>query len=129
MSFANYVPKGLKWIECECGIGGKNYPICYIPKHNPMQDALEKRKKTTYVKLTLPNTGDELKVVIWVSRTPEQFLLHVYTAIHMCKQMGLDANFSNTENAVMTAKLDAKLVKMEYAHVCSSEKKKNKSNN
>ena len=94
-----------------------------------MQDALEKSKKTRYFKLSLPNTGKELKAAIRAFWTPEQFLLHVHTAIHMCKQMGLDANFSNTENAVMTAKLDAKLVKMEYAHVCSSEKKKNKSNN
>jgi hypothetical protein len=46
MSFAKSVPKGLKWIECKCGIRGKNSPVCYIPEHNPVQDALEKSKKT-----------------------------------------------------------------------------------
>ena len=47
-------------------------------------------KKTTYFKLTLPNTGNDLKVAIWVSRTPDQFLLHVHTAMHICKQLGLE---------------------------------------
>ena len=78
-------PKGLKVVECECGVGGKNAPIRYIPEQDPVQDALEKSKKTTYFKLTLPNTRTELKVAIWASRTPEQFLLHVRTAMHVCK--------------------------------------------
>ncbi len=55
-----------------------------------MQDALDKTKKTMYFKLTLPNTGNKLKVAIWASRTPEQFLLHVHTAMHVCKQLGLE---------------------------------------
>jgi hypothetical protein len=121
-------PKGLKWIECERGIGGKNSPVRYIPEQDPVQDALEKSKKTTYFKLTLPNTGNELKVAVWVSGTPEQFLLHVRTAIHVCKQLGLDANFADTEKAVTTVELDAKLAKTECAQVRSSEKKKNKGN-
>eukprot|EP00804_Cyclotella_cryptica_P014598 CCRYP_012646-RA/>CCRYP_012646-RA protein AED:0.41 eAED:0.41 QI:87/1/0.5/1/0/0/2/0/78 len=49
-------PEGLKWIECERGIGGKNPPVRYIPEQDPVQDALEKTKKTTHFKLTLPNT-------------------------------------------------------------------------
>jgi len=73
MSSMKAFPKGLKWIECERGIGGKNSPVRYIPE----QDALEKNKKTTYFKLTLPNTGNELKVAVWVSGTPKQFLLHI----------------------------------------------------
>ena len=79
MSFAKAIPKGLKWMECEHGVGGKNFPMCYIPKQDPMQDALEKNRKTTYFKLTLLNTGNALKVAIWVPGTPEQFLLHVHT--------------------------------------------------
>jgi hypothetical protein len=94
----------------------------YIPEQDTMQDALEKSKRTTYFKLTFPNTGNKLKV------NPEQFLLHVHTDIHVCKQMGLDTNFANAEKAVTTAELDAKLAKMEYAQVCSSKKKKNKGN-
>eukprot|EP00804_Cyclotella_cryptica_P018736 CCRYP_007218-RA/>CCRYP_007218-RA protein AED:0.43 eAED:0.44 QI:0/0/0/1/0/0.5/2/0/225 len=52
-------------------------------------------QKTTYFKLTLPNTGNELKVAVWASGTPEQFLLHVRSAIHACKQMGLDTDFGS----------------------------------
>eukprot|EP00804_Cyclotella_cryptica_P006157 CCRYP_020820-RA/>CCRYP_020820-RA protein AED:0.47 eAED:0.47 QI:159/1/0.5/1/0/0/2/0/56 len=56
MSSVKASPKGLKWVECERGIGGKNSPVRYIPEQDPVQDALEKTKKTTYFKLTLPNT-------------------------------------------------------------------------
>eukprot|EP00804_Cyclotella_cryptica_P022796 CCRYP_005013-RA/>CCRYP_005013-RA protein AED:0.48 eAED:0.48 QI:0/-1/0/1/-1/1/1/0/59 len=57
MSSVKAFPEGLKWVECERGIGGKNSPVRYIPEQDPVQDALEKTKKTTYFKLTLPNTG------------------------------------------------------------------------
>ena len=59
-----------------------------------MQDALDKTKKTTYFKLTLPKTENELKVAIWASGTPEQFLLHVRTAMLICKQLGLETKES-----------------------------------
>ena len=62
------VPKGLMWIECECGVGGKNSLICYIPEQDPVQDTLEKSKKTTHFKLNfklkLSHTRNELKVAI-----------------------------------------------------------------
>eukprot|EP00804_Cyclotella_cryptica_P002680 CCRYP_009594-RA/>CCRYP_009594-RA protein AED:0.31 eAED:0.31 QI:0/-1/0/1/-1/1/1/0/84 len=61
MSSVKAIPKGLKWVECEGGVGGKNSPIRYIPEQDPVQDALAKDKKTTYFKLTLPNTGNEVK--------------------------------------------------------------------
>ena len=110
--------------ECESSVGGKNSPVHYIPEQDPMQDTLKKSNKAMYFKLTVPNMGNELKVVIWTYGTPEQFLLHVHTAIHVCKQLGLDANFANTEKADTTVKLDAKLVKTEYVQVHSSEKTK-----
>jgi hypothetical protein len=53
MFFAKSVPEGLKLSECKRGIGGKNSPICYIPEKGPIQEALEKNKKTNYFKLTL----------------------------------------------------------------------------
>eukprot|EP00804_Cyclotella_cryptica_P013262 CCRYP_007026-RA/>CCRYP_007026-RA protein AED:0.47 eAED:0.47 QI:176/1/0.5/1/0/0/2/0/56 len=56
MSSVKAIPEGLKWVECERGVGGKNSPIRYIPEQDPVQDALAKDKKTTYFKLTLPNT-------------------------------------------------------------------------
>ena len=82
MSFAKSVPKGLKLSECKPGIGGKNSPICYSPKKDPVQEALEKNKKTNYFKLTLPHMGSELKVTLRASGTPEQFILHVCSANH-----------------------------------------------
>ena len=64
MSFAKSVPEGLKLLECERGIVGKNSPICYIPQKDPVQEALEKNKKTNYFKLMLPHMGSELKVML-----------------------------------------------------------------
>ena len=113
----------LKWLECERRVGGKNSPICYIPEQDPVQDALEKSKKTTYIKLTLPNTGNELKVAVWVSGTPEQFVLHIRSVIHAYKQMGLDAKFAETEQTVIHTELKAELAKEEYVKLRSSKKK------
>ena len=74
MSFAKSVPEGLKLSECDKGVGGKNSPIRYIPEKDPVQEAIKKSKKTNYFKLTLPNTGSELKVALWASGTPERSL-------------------------------------------------------
>eukprot|EP00804_Cyclotella_cryptica_P015307 CCRYP_005411-RB/>CCRYP_005411-RB protein AED:0.38 eAED:1.00 QI:0/0/0/1/0/0/2/0/442 len=97
MSSVKAFPEGLKWIECERGTGGKNSPVRYIPEQDPMQDALEKTKKTTYFKLTVPNTGNKLKVAVWASGTPE----------HVQENAGLDTSFTGAEKPVKTAKLDA----------------------
>jgi hypothetical protein len=115
MSFAKSVPKGLKLSECEQGIGGKNSPIRYIPEKDPVQEALEKNKKTNYFKLMLPHMGSELKVALWASGTPEQFILHVRSAIHACKQMEHGVKFSNAKEAVANAILDLEIKKEEYA--------------
>jgi hypothetical protein len=106
MSFAKSVPKGLKLLECERGVGGKNSPIRYIPEKDPVQEALEKTKKTNYFKLILPNTGSELKVALWASRITEQFILHMHSAIQACKQTEHDIKFLNAKEAVATAILD-----------------------
>ena len=84
MSLAKLI-EGLKVLECKYGMGGKNSPIHCITEQDPVQDALDITKNTMYFKLTLPNTGNELKVAIWASGTPEQFLLHIHTAMHVCK--------------------------------------------
>jgi len=128
MSFAKSVPEGLKLLECERGIGGKNSPIRYIPKKDPVQEALEKTKKTIYFKSTLPNSSSKLKVALWASGTPEQFILHVGSAIHACKQMEHDIKYLNTEEAVAMANLDLDIKKEEYMQVCTLEKRKNKRN-
>jgi hypothetical protein len=126
MSFAKSVPKGLKLWECEQGIGGKNLPIRYIPEKDPVQEAPEKTKMTNY--LTLLNTSSELKVALWASRTPEQFILHVRSAIHTCTKMEHDVKYLNAEEVVATANLDLDIKKEEYAQVRTSEKRKNKGN-
>jgi len=118
-SFAKSVPEGLKLSECEQGIEGKNSPICYIPKKDPVQEALEKNKKMNYFKLMLPHMGSELKVTLWASETPKQFILHVRSAIHTCKQMKHDIKFSRAEEAVANAILNLEIKKEEYAQVCS----------
>ncbi len=74
-----------------------------------MQDDLEKTKKTTYFKLTLLNTENNLKEAISVSGTSEQFLMHVCTAVHVCKQIRLYTNHTNALMVLEAAyyKLDA----------------------
>jgi hypothetical protein len=106
----------------------KNSPIRYIPEKDPVQEAIEKTKKNNYFKLMLPHTSSKLKVILWASRTPKQFILHVRLAIHSYKQMEHDIKFSNAKEAVSTALMDLEFEKEEYAQVHSSERKKNNGN-
>ena len=101
--------------ECKKGVGGKNSPIHYIPKKDPVQEVLMKNKKTNYFKLMLHHTGSKLKVILWATRTPKQFILHVHPAIYTCKQMEHDIKFSNAKEAVANAILDLEIRKDEYA--------------
>ena len=87
ISSAKSVPEALKLSECERGAVGKNSPIHYILEKDPVQEAIEKNKKTNYLKLMLPHTSSKLKVMPWVSGTPVKFILHVRSAIHTCKQI------------------------------------------
>ena len=65
--------------------------------------------------MTLLNTRNKLKVAIWASGTLEQFLLHVRTALHVCKQLGLETKEADAMMALEAAycKLDA--AKAEYS--------------
>ncbi len=76
--------------------------------------------------MTLPNTRNELKVGIWASGTPEQVLLHVHTAMHVCKQLGLETKEADAIMALEVAycKLDA--AKAEYAKLAKTIKKNSK---
>ncbi len=80
---------GFKWIECECGIGGKNSPKCYIPKQDLINDVIENNKKSKYFKLTHLYTGNKLKVAIRASGILGKFILQVCNKIHACKQIVL----------------------------------------
>jgi hypothetical protein len=95
---------------------------------DPVQEALEKSKKTNYFKLTLPHMGSDFKVALWASGIPKQFVLHVQSAIHSCNQMEHDVNCSKAKEAVANATLDLEIKKDEYAVVGSMEKKMTKGN-
>ncbi len=41
MLLSKAVPEGLKSVECELGIEGKNSLICYIPEQDPIQEGLK----------------------------------------------------------------------------------------
>ncbi len=97
-----------------------------ITEQDPVQDTLEKSKKTTYFKLTLPNTVNKLKVAIWASGTPKQFLLHVHTAVHVCKQIGLDTNYANAAMGLEAVYCVLDAAKTEYAQLAKATKKKAK---
>jgi hypothetical protein len=94
MSGAKSVPKGLKYIECECSIGCKNSPVQYIPDQDPIQDALQTKNKITYLELMLPEVGSKLQVAIWASGTPEHFLIHMCGALQVLNQMDLPMKFT-----------------------------------
>ena len=113
MSLSKAVPEGLKTVECECGIGGKNSPIHLIPEQDPIQEALETKHQPTSFKLSLPS-GSEMRMVRWASGTPEHFLIHVRGAIHAIKEMELDTKFHLAAKAVKSAILEVELTKMHY---------------
>ena len=45
MSAVKSAPEGLKVVECEHGVGGKNAPICYITEQDPVHEALKKPRR------------------------------------------------------------------------------------
>jgi hypothetical protein len=61
MLLSKAVPEGLKSVECERGIGGKNSPIHYIPEQDPIQEALKTKHQPMSFKLTLP-LGSEMRL-------------------------------------------------------------------
>ena len=107
------VPEGLKSVECERGVGGKNSTIRYIPEQDPIQEALETKHQPTSFKLSLPS-GSEMRMVRWASGTPEHFLIHVRGAIHAIKEMDLGIKFQAAMKAVESASLEVDLTKMQY---------------
>ena len=117
MSAAKLIPEGLKMMECEQGVRGKNSLIFYILEQDPIQDALEKSKQTTYFKLTLQNMENKLKVAMWASGTPKQFLLHERTATHACKQIGLDIE---AKMMLESAHCELDATKTEYAQLAKA---------
>ncbi len=113
MSLSKAVQEGLKNVECERGVGGKNSTIRYIPEQDPIQEALETKHQPTSFKLSLPS-GSEMRMVRWASGTPEHFLIHVRGAIHAIKEMELDTKFQEAMKAVESACLEVDLTKMQY---------------
>ena len=107
-------------------MGRKNSPLRYILEQDQVQDALEKNKKTMHFKPMLPNTGNKLQVATWVSKTPQQFLLHICTAMDVCKQINLDTKEATAMLVLEAAycKLDA--LKAEYTQLVKTTRMKTK---
>ncbi len=91
----------------------KNSPNRYIPGQDPIQEALETKHQPTSFKLSLPS-GSEMRMVMWVSRTPEHCLIHVRGVIHAIKEMELNTKFQEAVKAVESAILEVNLAKMTY---------------
>ena len=113
MLLSKAVPEGLKSVECERGVGGKNSPIRYILEQDPIQEALETKHQPTSFKLSLPS-GSEMRMVRWASGTPEHFLIHVRGAIHAIKEMELDTKFQEAPKEVESPIVEVDLTKMQY---------------
>lgn len=77
--------------------------------------------------MTVPNTGNELKVTVLVSWTPGQFLRHVCSKIDVYKQMGLDINFANGEKLLKLQFLAQMSKRRAYTSThCQEEEKSSK---
>ena len=124
MLLSKAVPEGLKHVEYEHGIGGKNSPIHYMPEQDPIQDALKTKKKSNHFKLTLPETRSEMRVAIWASGTPEHFLIHVHGAVNIIQQMGLDSKFNKADDAVENLRLDLDIAKDAYSKAESTKRRR-----
>ena len=69
-------------------MGRSKPPIRYIPKKDVIQEVVD--SSTNMLKLTLPHKV-ELRVPVWSKGTPEQFLVHVQSALYAIRQKGLQA--------------------------------------
>ena len=124
MLLSKAVPEGLKSVECERGVGGKNSPICYIPEQDPIQEALETKHQPTSFKLSLPS-GSEMRMVRWASGTLELFLIHVRGAIHAIKEIELDTKFQEAMKAVKSMIFEVELTKMNHKDDLKKDKLEN----
>ncbi len=96
MTERNGLLKGLKDQECERGNRTNRPPIPYVPVVDEIQDAVNANSnKPRTQKIKLPNKT-EFQAGVWITGTPEEFLMHVKQGIHACDCMGL---FSDYETA------------------------------
>ncbi len=73
--------------------------------------------------MTLPNTGNKLKVAPWAAGTPEQSLLHICTAMHVRKQISLDTSEANAMMVLEAVYYEFEAVKTEYAKLAKKHEK------
>ena len=86
MSHAKVVPDGLKPQDCERNAGRSKPPILYIPKKDVIQEAVD--SSANMLKLTLLHKV-EFPIPVWSKGTPEQFLVHVKSALDTIRQKDL----------------------------------------
>lgn len=79
----------------KCSNGRKNPPVT-LPSRIPCRMLLQIKRQFILNQLT----GNELKVAVWAPKTPNQFLLHVRTAIHAGKKMRINTSFANTKKDI-----------------------------
>jgi hypothetical protein len=88
MSHAKVAPVGLQPQKCERNTGRSKPTIPYIPEKDVLQESVDSSANT--LKLTLPHKV-ELRIPVWSKGTPEQFLVHVQSALDAIRQKGLQA--------------------------------------
>ena len=77
----------------------------------------------------LSEMGSKLQVAIWVSSTPEHFLIHVHGTVHVIKKMILSTKFTEQVQVIEIAKLNWEIVKDVYAKSKKENKAKKEDNN
>ena len=65
-----------------------------------------------------------MRVAIWVSGTPEHFLIHVHGAVNVVQQMGLNSKFNEAADVVENLRLDLDIAKDAYSKAQREHKKK-----
>ena len=95
MSQRYTLPEGLTNRDCEKSVSDRP-PLPFVPltTSTPEDTVFKNTGELRQLKIKL---SEDLKVPksIYDGGTPEQFLLHVHTAMHVCKQIGLNTKEAN----------------------------------
>ena len=63
-------------------------------------------------------------VVIWVSGTPEHFLIHMHSTVYIIKQMDLDSKVQEATNVLENLKIDWGIAQDDHSKAKKEHKKK-----
>ncbi len=86
MSSSSKATKGLKDSKCKKGYLGNHPPIpCILPT-----DLLQVKDNMEILKVKLPNVS-VFSMTIFAKGSPDDYLQHIITVLHLINQKGLDA--------------------------------------